>query len=210
VLVAPETWINGHRVAADIFDGCHAIEGIAKWLDTSPSVAGEPRRLRWRADALRKLTMPRETGVALDDEHTIAFSRYCVDWLASRDSSAEARPNSLHTANQGWLWFAHPPDLAYKATHGLVDLYAKANGFTSSSPDDLASALEDAGTTLPEGFSIATDTSKHRNVVIRREVPRLIPSAGVPDDRSGLDEALGACALITHWLDELGGLGPRE
>lgn len=120
---------------------------------------------------------------------------------AGAGSAADAALSSLHTENQGWLWFRHPKDLAFKATAGNIDLYVAVNGFAGTG-EELQLRL--TALSLPEGFSVATDTA--RNVVIRHACPRFATAAGVPDTAHQLHEALDACARITEWFDA-GGAG---
>jgi hypothetical protein len=149
---------------------------------------------------LDELAKPRVAGPALDHAPTIAFRDYCIDWLADHGSTADAWLLSLHTENQGWLWFHHPKDLGYKASTGFVDLYVKVNGF-GGDLEGLSAAIETRP--LPDGFYPATDTS--HNVVIRHDVPRTSPWAGLPVDLEPLHVALDACRRITEWFDEGGG-----
>lgn len=209
VLIAPRPWLDAHPTAAGMFHATQALESLAIWLrDMSPTAAAEPRRMAWRARVLDVLATPRMTGTVIDHGPTIDFRDYCIDWLARHDSTAQARPLSLHTENQGWLTFAHPRDLCFKAIHGTVDLYVADNGFTGDA-DALAAALKTVAVSLPVGWEVATDTSKHRNVVLRKRVAKLAPSVGVPGDTTSLDEALEACRTIAAWLDAIGGHLPR-
>ncbi|MDQ6949228.1 MAG: hypothetical protein M3256_23970, partial [Actinomycetota bacterium] len=191
VIVAPQRWLDGHPEAVKHFHGSHAIEEIAKWLrDTA-------RRLTWRADVLDELATPRVTGAALDHQPTIDFRDFCIDWLTAHNSPAVAWPLSLHTENQGWLCFQHPRDLAFKASTGVVDLYVEPNGFRGTA-DELVALGEFP---LPGGFHVATDSSKKRNVVLRRPVKTINAALGVPAEKAPLEEALDACRRIVAWFD---------
>lgn len=198
VLVAPSGWIRGHEEAAKIFHGLHTLEALAGWLNDNCSDE-ENTRLKWRADLLCALAAPRRAGTAIDHLPTIDFRDYCVRWLAEVDSACDPQLLSLHTENQGWLWFSHPKDLGFKATHGRIDLYAAVNGFKGTAEELRDYAAEVA---LPSGFAVARDTSG--NVVIRYECARFETAAGTPAVTMSLDEALDACVRITKWFDEGG------
>lgn len=195
IIVAPRKWLDGHADAVAHFHGSHAIENLSSWLQ------GTARRLSWRADLLDELAKPRLTGAALDHQPTIEFRDHCISWLAKQESSAVISPSSLHTENQGWLWFTYPRDLGYKASTGFVDLYVEPNGYRGSA-EELTVLL--AARPLPDGFKVATDTSKRKNVVLRHPVERIDPALGVPAERAALAEALEACRRIVAWFEDGG------
>lgn len=200
ILVAPKRWLDAHQEAVKEFHGHHSIEELAKWLRNNAEGV-EAARLIWRAGLLDELAKPRVVGMALDHPPTIAFRDHCVAWLAERASTAEVWPLSLHTQGQQWLWFRYPRDLYFKAGNGTVDLYARVNGFAGGAAE-LRARL--ASSPLPADFFVATDTSERRNIVLRRNVSTFTTGAGVPADRSALDEALGACQQIIAWFEQGG------
>jgi ketol-acid reductoisomerase len=137
-----------------------------------------------------------------DHPPTVAFTRFCVQWLAEREPRAVPNANSLHTKGNGWLWFTSPSRLVYKAAHGRVDLYVGEHGFKGTA-DDLASAV--AAGWGPESFAAAVDTSG--NPVLRFEHPRTMVYSqdGVPEDVTGVIIALKAVITAVRWLAEQGG-----
>lgn len=195
VLVAPSDWVRGHAEAVEWFHGHHTLEDLARWLRDHASTQDRVR-LEWRAGLLDALATRPRPGTALDHPPTIAFRDYCVKWLDDAGSTAHPQLSSLHTENQGWLWFSHPKDLGFKATSGNIDLYAAVNGFAGTGKE-LEAHL--AAVPLPAEFPVATDTA--HNVVIRRGCPRFDTAAGVPQDTASLNEALAPCARITQWYE---------
>ncbi len=199
VLIAPQRWLDRQKDAVRRFHHAHALEDLADWLRTHSDA--EAVRLAWRAAMLEELAKPRALGTVLDHKLTIAFRDHCVAWLKEHGSTAEASLLSLHTENQGWLWFRHPRDLYFKARNGTVDLYVGVNGFAGTVAN-LGARL--ATRPAPAGFSVTTDTSQKRNVVLRHEVQAFLPEEGVPADPPALDLALDACLRITEWFDQGG------
>lgn len=93
--------------------------------------------------------------VVVDDQPTLAFTTYCVEWFAGRGGLTVPDVASLHSAGQSWLWFETPKGLGYKAggwaklAHAGVDLYVKHHGFAGTA-DELDSLLAEIG--VPDGF----------------------------------------------------------
>jgi hypothetical protein len=199
ILVAPKSWIDSHPDAVAAFHGCRAIEEIIHWLRAADGDQPLRHRFRWRADFMEALIAPRARGPVLDHAPTIAFRDYCIAWLAEHCPSADASAMSLHTENQGWLWFNHPKDLGFKASTGFVDYYVAAGGF-SGTKDELVERL--TARPVPTGFEIATDTSN--NIVLRHRIDQFRTSHGVPADTAALDVALGVCRAIIDWYENGG------
>lgn len=199
IVVAPRQWLDREKASVVHFDGSHSLEKLAEWLRTHSDA--DAARLAWRAKMLDDLAKPRAASIALDHEQTISFRDHCVVWLKDHASTAEASLLSLHTENQGWLWFRHPRDLCFKARNGTVDLYVGVNGFAGTVAD-LEARL--AAWPAPAGFFVTTDTSQKRNVVLRHDVQACFPEEGVPADPAVLDIALDACRRITEWFDRGG------
>lgn len=186
VLVAPSAFLDSHKEDAAKFHGCMRIEDIVEWLhrDAEPL---EAKRRRWRAALLCELIKPPLRGVAIDDEPTMDFTAFCVEWLTSAQFAGEPSERSLHSAGQGWLWFKSPRGLGYKASgwarkdKAAVDLYLGDHGFTG----DLA-ALERLleRTPPPADFVPATDTARKPNVVLRYWCDKVSPAAGKPEEGS--------------------------
>jgi len=200
VLVAPRS-----RLASTDHTGCfhvaYGIEDLAEWLDgQAESAEGRwANRLRWRARLLRQLCVPTAYVPKPDDPPTVAFTNFCVTWLATREPRAIPDAKSLRTKGNGWLWFTSPSGLVYKAAHGRVDLYVGEHGFRGTA-DDLASAV--AAGWAPEGFTAAVDTSG--NPVLRFEHPGTIAYSqdGVPQDVKGVVIALTAVVAAVRWIAE--------
>ncbi len=82
-----------------------------------------------------------------------------------------------------------------------LDLYVGVNGFVGTVVDlDARLATRPA----PAGFSVTTDTSQKRNVVLRHQVQAFLPEEGVPAAPAALDLGLDACLRITEWFDQGG------
>lgn len=202
VLVAPRS-----RLAStdhtDCFHVAYGIEDLADWLvDQAKSAEGQwAARLLWRARLLRQLCVP--TGYVPKPDHppTVAFTNFCVEWLAAHEPRAGPDPNSLRTKGSGWLYFTSPSGLIYKAAHGRVDLYVGKHGFQGT-VDDLASAV--ATGWGPEDFFAATDTKG--NPVLRFEHPDAVvySQEGVPQDVTGVVMALKAVVIAVGWIADQG------
>jgi hypothetical protein len=127
-----------------------------------------------------------------------------VEWLAANEPQAGPDANSLRTKGSGWLYFASPSGLIYKASHGRVDLYVARQGFMGTA-EDLAKAV--ASGWGPEGFVAAVDTKG--NPVLRFEDPSMVVYSqdGVPQDFTGVVMALNAVATAVRWIaDKAGGV----
>lgn len=202
VLVAPRSRLDDPDHAHN-FQIRHAIEDLATWLDEQATLdeATGARRLRWRAALLRQLCQRPAYVAKPDHPPTVAFTAYCVQWLAEHEPRAMVDAKSLRTQGSGWLWFTSPSGLVYKASNGRVDLYVSEHGFAGTA-DDLAAAV--ATGWGPEDFVAAADTSG--NPVLRFEHPdaKFHSQDGVPADRQGLLLALNAAASAVRWVSEQG------
>ncbi len=198
VLVAP-----GSRLASTTHTNCfqvtYGIEDLADWLVDQARVADGQYadRLRWRARLLRQLCI--RTGPDLKPPHppTVAFTTFCVNWLAAHEPQAGPDANSLRTKGSGWLYFDSPSGLIYKASHGRVDLYVAKHGFRGT-VEDLVDAV--ASGWGPEGFLAAVDSKG--NPVLRFEHPSMVVYSqdGVPQDVTGVVMALNAAATAVRWV----------
>lgn len=205
VLVAPKSRLAS-TTHIRCFQATYGIEDLADWLvDQATRADGQfADRLRWRAQLLRQLCV--RTGPDLKPPHppTVAFTTFCVEWLAANEPQAGPDANSLRTKGSGWLYFASPSGLIYKASHGRVDLYVARQGFMGTA-EDLAKAV--ASGWGPEGFVAAVDTKG--NPVLRFEDPSMVVYSqdGVPQDVTGVVMALNAVATAVRWIaDKAGGV----
>jgi hypothetical protein len=209
VLVAPEAYLATHAARAEVFHGQVSIEAIIQRLrDEAASQIGSDLRRRklWRAQLLTELIRKPEV---IEDEPTVQFTQYCVDWFAANAPSVVVSERSLHTAGQGWLWFEVPRGLGYKAVGwskkptAAVDLYLKDHGFTGTA-EELSRLLDEVG--LPEGFVLAHDTAKVPNVVLRFECAKVNPMDGPPEPASPRERdvlrALEACRRAADWIHQ--------
>ncbi len=208
VLVAPRAFLDSHSEEAKKFHGSFKVEDIIDWLhgQTRPS---EAKRRRWRATLLSELIERPPRGAAIDDQATMEFTAFCVEWFRNAQAPVEPSERSLHSAGQGWLWFRSPRGLAYKASgwartdRAAVDLYLGDYGFTG----DLAS-LERLLNTVPppEGFVPTTDTAKKPNAILRYWSTKVVPGEGRPAPGSLREatvvRALEACERAALWLLE--------
>lgn len=191
-----------HGPDQEFFHTKHAIEELAEWLrEQAKEEPASARRLEWRAALLLRLAAPAHGMIKPDHPPTVAFARYCVDWLAARDTDVVADAESLRTAGSGWLYFTEPSGLVYKVFHGRVDLYVGDLGYTGT-PEKLAEEV--ARGWRPEGFHATKDTKG--NPVLRAENPswKWVTSNGVPPDTSIIDAALEATAVAAHWVRSQG------
>lgn len=202
VLVAPRSRLSQSADTA-CFHVTYAVEDLAGWLDEQAG-SGEDQwslRLRWRAAVLRRLCRRTIPFSKPDHLPTVAFTKFCTDWLAAHEPLAVANANMLRTAGNGWLYFTSPSGLIYKANNGCVDLYVADHGYTGTIDD-----LEAAVTTGwgPDRFVAAVDTKG--NPVLRFEDPdiRAISQDGVPADTSGVEQALTAVVTAVRWLTDHG------
>lgn len=207
VLVAPESYIDSHKVKAEIFHGHVSVEKIIARLQYpdahEATDATSKRRRDWRAQLLTKLIQrPPPTP---PDPLTVAFTEFCVDWFEKHTSGVIPSRSSLRNTGQGWLWFEIPRGLAYKASgwsgkpRAGVDLYVKDHGFKGTA-EELDTMLREVG--HPDGFTRTADTVK--NLVLRFECAKLDPSKGRPEPGSAREkdivEALEACQRAAEWL----------
>jgi hypothetical protein len=211
VLVAPASYLATHTQQGDIFDGVVTVEEIATRIRAHPPAADpvSVRRADWRARLLEELIRPRPQTLATSDPNTVAFTEFCTSWLAQHAPAVVPNPRTCHTKGQGWLWFESPSGLAYKASgwakkpRAGVDLYVGEHGFTGTA-EDLEQLVDEVG--LPEGFSVATDTAKEPNVVLRYGCDKVVPAEGPPAPESererGVIDALQACTAAATWLRE--------
>lgn len=126
-------------------------------------------------------------------------------WFHEHDRTVVPRPQSLHTAGQGWLYFEVPAGLIYKASGwarkplAAVDLYVGHHGFAGTA-EDLRALTAAVG--LPDGFRVDTDTAKPPNVVLRCDCDAVEPSSGAPSGETAQSviQALEACSRAAKWL----------
>jgi hypothetical protein len=204
ILVAPASYPSPSTT--DTFDGRVDIEDIAAFLRTSsndhPADSTAHHRLQWRAAMLQQL-MTRRRAPTPAHPPTVAFTKYCVDWLLEHGSEALPNPASCRTVNQGWLYFTQPPELMYKAQgwghpkQGAVDLYLKYIDYFG----DRAQAERDLRD-LPslEGFDLDVDTQD--NVVLRFPCAVVAPAQGPPaspEQQEKVIKALEACGRAATW-----------
>jgi hypothetical protein len=80
-----------------------------------------------------------------------------------------------------------------------VDLYVARQGFTGPA-ETLDALVDEVG--LPNGFRIATDRSRRRNIVLRYGCAKVIPAQGTPTGAQAREvvDALDACRRISDWL----------
>ena len=196
LLVAPRSRLTDatHR---QHFDAVRSIEDVADWLASrAAKVDGElANRLEWKAKRLRALAVRSRLESRPAHPPTVAFTMFCIEWLREHAADLLANPASLRTTGQGWLWFTHPQGLAYKCTHGRVDLYVTTNGY-GGTVTDLARDLEEAGG--PPAFVAASDTKG--NPVVRWQGQSVNPADGVPIDTTPATCALEHCVLAARWL----------
>jgi hypothetical protein len=202
VLVAPRS-----RLAStdhtDCFHAAYGIEDLADWLvDQAKAVEGQlASRLRWRAQLLRQLCVSTRYVPKPDHPPTVAFTTFCVKWLAVREPRAVPDASSLRTAGSGWLFFTTPSALVYKASHGRVDLYVGKCGFKGTA-DHLASAV--AAGWGAEGFAAAVDTSGNPVLRFEHKDAVVYSQDGVPEDPTGVELALNAVVIAVRWIAEQG------
>lgn len=196
VLVAPRAYLDAQTDAVGTFHAAHAIEDVADRIESGGEGTGDQERRRWRAALLRSLARRPDRGASPPDHPpTVAFTAFCTQWLAEHAPGALPNPRMLHTEKQGWLWFSQPSGLAYKASHGFVDLYVEYHGFIGS-VEDLQALVDDVGG--PAEFVVATDTSG--NTLLRWKGVAVAPSEGPPGDPADVVAALRACADATAWI----------
>ena len=212
VVVAPDSYLESHKKQVRIFGGWVPIEDIIRRLrshsDHGPSDPSATRRREWRADLMAEVIVRRVPPVVIDDEPTVEFTRFCMEWFEEHAKFVIPSPLSLHSAGQGWLGFENPVGLIYKAygwarkPRAGVDLYLADQGFDGSATrvDEL---LREIG--LPEGFKRTVDTAKPPNLVLRYDCARAIPSEGRPVKGSTRDaevvDALEACGRVAAWVE---------
>lgn len=210
VLVAPA----GYAVpaAAASFHGRVDIDDIVQFLRNSseehPDDATARARLLWRATMLEQLMTRRRTP-APEHPPTVAFTRFCVDWLLEHESAALPSPASCRTVNQGWLYFTQPSGLMYKASgwghpkQATVDLYLKYLGYFGDHTQAEADLRK-----LPalDGFRLDADTQD--NLVLRFDCAVVPPAEGLPPEgserRARVVEALEACDRAAVWVSRNG------
>lgn len=209
VLVAPASHIEAHPGEVALFESAGttiAIEDIADRLDelagTSESGGSEGRRLAWRAARLRALCAEKEPTPS--DELTVAFAEWCVGWVADNAEGMEVLPQYTRTVNTTWVQFGEPAGLTWKCNQGRVDLTLHYQGVDPG--ETAVRAL--VGDRLPDGFEVEVDSSD--NTVLRRDVPRVLPSEGVTAaNQDAVETGLRACRDIARWV-HAGGVSGLE
>lgn len=147
----------------------------------------------WRADLLEALAAPRQPS--LDHPPTMEFRDYCVEELSRRQSTADPVLSSLHSDGQGWLWFRHPKDLAFKAS---------SHDRSLRPTERVSRKLGRARNVAPRGRPARRLLHYDGHVEERGSPARLPEAAGVPQPNDDLDQALDACRRITDWFDNGG------
>lgn len=197
VLVAPHSYI-GRGGSSVLFGKNLPMEDIAEWFRAEAAGAGSAlaKRLLWRADAVAVLAIKRP--VAPDNPWAVLFTDLFSKAVETTGCVVDRL--SCHTANQGWIWFHVPRALGYKATHGVVDLYAKDIGLNLG--HEAATRVLDGR--CPSGFEVARDTVP--NTVLRAQMPRRLDPVtafnpdGEIDDYETFDAAVRACQEAVRWL----------
>jgi len=138
----------------------------------------------------------------VDNHQTIAVRDYIIDRLAIAGADGEPMASSMHTANQGWLFFRDPKAVLYKVAHGTVDVYLR-----DVWPGDAArQARVHAEAAGPDGFETSEDT-KHNLVFSKRLRPEGEPRWRIAEDdcisdarRNELDAGINACRDAITWF----------
>lgn len=207
LLVAPHSFVQSHPEEVKVFEECGAavaIEALAEVLKDAASEAGGQQiapRLEWRAKAL--LHLASRPASPPDHPPTVAFTAWCMQWLAEPPTGVVPLPQYTRTENGGWMYFGPPEGLIWKCINGRVDLQVSLLG-----PDwGVEVVRRRVGEELQAlGFTVTADGSN--NTVLRYECERVSPQRGLIDGEPvqsvAVTQALSACAAIARWLDNGG------
>jgi hypothetical protein len=206
-VVAPAAYLA--RRSAELSEvSSISIEDIADELDGQAGRLGESgndaslaARLRWRSQRLVRLDEGRRSA-GVDNQQMIDVRDYIIDRLAATGSTGEPLASSMHTANQGWLYFRDPKAVLYKVAHGTVDIYLR-----DVWPDDETRQSQAHAEAIgPEGFE-ATEDTVHNLVFSKRLRPedeprwRIAEDDGISDERRReLDAGVKACHDAIAWV----------
>jgi hypothetical protein len=183
------------------FHHAWAVEEIADWMDAWAVEQSEPLkgRVRWRAALLRALCDPRVTRTGTDHPPTVAFTEWCIAWLEQRGAYARLSRQTMHTINQGFMWFTRPVAVVYKVEHGFVDIYFTHSDELPLTADHLAALV--AKRMTPAGFELAHDTKG--NTLLRWLGVPVNPHAGPIGTMEPVEAALEACERAARWILEV-------
>ena len=199
LLIAPAAYLAKAPSPAAGFDGSVSIEEMAERIEGAGGRGGDrdARRSAWTARRLRELLHRR---TAESHGPTVEFTEWCVAWFDQHAAHVVPQRSSLHTANQGWLYFEELGALVYKVQGIVAETEAMVDVYLEDGLDHEARCT--AGAPGPiEGFSYAVDTVG--NQLLRYRCAKLLPSEGVPTsaaDRAALEDALSACVRAADWL----------
>jgi hypothetical protein len=206
-VVAPAAYLARHSeklsglATMSIEDIAYELDAEAKELERNGGDSGLVARLRWRSQRLVRLDEGRRSE-AIDDAPTIAVRDYIVDGLAASSVKCVPHESSMHTANQGWLYFRDWKALIYKVAHGTVDVYLR-----DVWPDDEdRQGRVHAENSGPDGFE-ATEDTKHNLIFSRRLRTdgssrwRIEEEVHLSEQRRlELDAGIQACSEAVAWL----------